>query len=135
VPTSIMLACNNPDNGEFTGECDFIEFDSGSGDIEIRMQGRSVTVNFERKGHRDGGPATGDCTLRVGRITIPALGYESWVGNWCWDEARVRHVFALKVLNYLIRRGWHCEEGPSEFFDAINSGRQLTPNEWKAATK
>ena len=116
----IMLCCNDYHNGAFLGYAESIEV----GDITM-VDGR-VTVGYEEKKLKDSGPAEGDATLRIGRLRVPCLGYQTWVGNWCWDCAFVRAVHVQRILNYLIKRGFHCEQGPCALFDKINARQDIT---------
>jgi hypothetical protein len=123
----IELACNDPNNGQFLGFADFAEI------AGIRMQGGRVTVDYSNEQVRSARRhIDGHYTLRVGRIIVPHWHHHSWYGNWCWEAFSVTWPYALKVLNYLAKqRDWHCEEGPQGIYDAINSRKRVTPEEWR----
>jgi hypothetical protein len=120
----IALCCNDPDNGSWIGKAEHIEIEG------IEMYGPEVRVNHENRKLKSAGPAAGDTVLRVGRVLVPCLGYRTWWGNWCWDCASVRAMNALKVLNYLISRGWKCEQAACEVYDAINDGEPISGAQW-----
>lgn len=121
----IALCCNDPDNGNFLGKAEHVEIEG------IELYGPEVTCNQEDRKLKSAGPAEGDTVLRVGRCVVSCLGYRTWWGNWCWDAASVRAVNALKVLNYLISRGWRCEQAACEVYNAINEGKPIKPEQWK----
>lgn len=121
----IAMCCNNPDNGVFQGKTDFIEIE------DVRLYGPEVTCREEDRTLKSARPVEGNTTLRIGRVCVPCLAYKTWWGNWCWDCASVRAVNALKVLNYLIERGWRCEEAADEVFEAVNAGKPIDGPTWK----
>jgi hypothetical protein len=121
----IDMCCNDPDNGSWTGKAEYIHIQ------DVELYGPVVSVNHEGRKLKSARPAEGDTTLRIGRVVVPCLGYKTWYGNWCWDAAAVRAVNALKILNYLIGRGWKCEQAACEVYDAINAGHPIDPQRWK----
>lgn len=121
-----MLCCNDHRSGVFLGYAEAVEVQ------EVSLVGGRVSVNYEMKKLARAQTVEGDHTLRIGRIRVPALGYKTWVGNWCWDLVHVRAVHALTILNYLASKSdWHCEEAECSIFEAFNDRRLVTPEEWK----
>lgn len=65
--------------------------------------------------------------LHIGRLKVRCLGYSTWVGNWCWDAARVSIDDAARLLAYLQRSGrWTCEEGATKLFRLWHAGEPIT---------
>jgi hypothetical protein len=114
VSIHVMLCCNDWRDGNFEGRAECVEIEG------LKMQGGSIRVN-----HENG-------VLQFGRLKVKA-SYKTWVGNWCWDMATVSAVDARRMLNYLIRQKWHCEEGACGLFDKINAGQEIGEVEWKEA--
>jgi hypothetical protein len=122
VPVTIMLCRNNPDNGNPTPYADSVEL------FDCHLTGSRVRVACTTKPLPDATPVQGLFTLHVGRVRIPCLDYRTWVGNWCWDAASVRLIFAVQVWNYLAANpNWHCEEGPSKLFEMFNAHTRIDP--------
>ena len=126
MPLRVMLACNDPDNGNWTGKADMVEIEG------IELEGRAVSVDHYPRKMRKALSGEGIETLRIGRCVVPSLGYRRWVGNWCWDCAHVRAMNALHILNYLVSRGWRCTAGTCEVADAIDAGKAIDQNTWKS---
>lgn len=92
--TRISLCCNDPDNGRFDGRCSGIEWNAvipehGTAELSFEpnhIPGPALTVDHEEK------------TLRLCRVSIPFHGYQAWVGNWCWDEFRVKSADLERLL-------------------------------------
>lgn len=128
MPITVMLCCNDPNNGLFLGKAESIEV----GDIEL--EGPSIAISYKEQKLSRASPMEGEHTLRIGRLQVPALGYKTWVGNWCWDAAKVRGVHALRILNFLAAKPhWHCTQAVCEIYEAFNDRRKITPDEWKRA--
>jgi hypothetical protein len=127
---SISFACNNPDNGNFTGRFDKLEVDAGNLHLEFESAdypSRGIPVSFEF-------PVTnGYGKVKVGRLEVQGLSYKNWYGNWCWDMARFTWCDALAIINYLGRsKVWRMVDGDTDLFEAFNERREITPLEWKA---
>ena len=99
-PTTIelMLCCNDDRNGMNTGHADGIDL-CDNGDIMMALRGTPRVCRLVGN------------VLTIGRIKVTAITYQTWVGNWCWDCARVTLEDAARVLNYLRTCGWDCEMG------------------------
>jgi hypothetical protein len=111
----ICFACNDPDNGNFIGVSESIEFSFGLYGTIILAGGRCVTKE-------DNG------ALQISRLRVPAIYYTTWYGNWCWDSCVVSFRNAVKVLNYLAKKqDWHCEEAPDWIYEAVNTKAAINP--------
>lgn len=45
---------------------------------------------------------------KVGRRRFPIVGHHgTWVGNWCWDDARMKEPTARELVAYLLERDFH----------------------------
>ena len=133
----VMLACNDPDNGVHTGYCDAVELLPRwrDGDPLLKLDGvpwrcqcQAITAK-----ERVWCAGTGyEGLLRFGRLRVPYLDAQSWVGNWCWD-AVVLHVehAAILVATLCASPRWGIEEGASVLYDAWQAGLK-TAGEWEA---
>lgn len=103
----LHLACNNPDNGNHTGQVDSIQFFGGDDlDPMLMLNGQDLVCRLLN--------SMTDSTvfLRLGHLSsVVVHRYANWVGNWCWDAALVSAADAAKVANYLRSRGWQNEGG------------------------
>lgn len=63
--------------------------------------------------------------LRIHRVWFPFKAQRTWHGNWCWDSFEFERGTGKRLL-LLMREngGWHCEAGPSVFYNWWNR----TPN-------
>lgn len=106
----VMLAVNNWRNGSHQGFIDQIEFDDW-----LKLEGLRTACRHEKDG-----------TLRIGRRHFPIRGYGTWVGNWCWDAARVTTEVAQEIAEYLRASGrWSCFEAEEHVFEAWENGAPL----------
>ena len=109
----ISLACNDPRNGNPTGYVDAIQV-RPAGDIESLMQlvgGRlSLRMFYSANSKKPR-------EIKIGHIILRIHSYSTWVGNWCWDEASADTDQVERLLAYLQRRGWTCEQGESTLYE------------------
>lgn len=127
---SLHLACNDPDNGNHTGQVDSIQF-YGSDNLDpmLMLHGRALRCVPWRSG---GGKTR---FLRLGHFpAIRMPGYATWVGNWCWDAALISDDDAAKIANYLRKRGWHNEGGWVEMGDKWDSSEPFTGKDFQEVT-
>lgn len=112
----LMLAVNNPDNGCDSGRVCAITFEyENSPDFALELEDGDMVCRRESDG-----------SLRIGRRRFPIHGYATWVGNWCWDCARVTTETAQEIAEYLRASGkWHLLSGYEELFEAWESGAPL----------
>jgi hypothetical protein len=117
---SIRVAfCCNDERGLFTERVEAVDFHDARG-FEARVAGPALVLRFDAK--------TKD-QVKVGRrIFAIAEGSRRYgVGNWCWDGARMSQREAVRLLEYLLERGYQAEEwttsgGP--FVGAIEASRR-----------
>ncbi len=105
IAVTLHVACNDPDNGMFTGKFDAAEISAAGCDTIIRLDGPDTRIAEIRDPS-----CTPKSRLRVGRLVMPLYGSREWVGSWCWDAYKILLPDAVRVLNYLKRRGWTWEE-------------------------
>lgn len=126
MPIKVSLCCNDHRNGNYLGYAESLEIE------DITLVGGRVKVGILEQRVTGANAAAGDKTLIVGRCRIPCLSYTGWYGNWCWDMARVRSVYALELLNYLAGlKHWHCEDGPQIVVRKFDRHERMTPDEWR----
>lgn len=100
----LMLCCNDHRNGMHTGRVDGADLMYG-GDIALALRGRPLTCKL-----------MGDI-LQIGHVKVQPITYQTWVGNWCWDSAKLSLDDAARVLTYLRKRAWDCEMGYKALWD------------------
>ena len=98
MPVTIMLCCNDWRNGNPTPYAESVEL------FECQLSGGRVRVDWDKKPLPESKPYQGEQTLRVGKLRLPCLAYNTWVGNWCWDAASIRLIYAVEIWNYLAER-------------------------------
>lgn len=105
----VMFCCNDHRNGMPTGRIDALEAEGVChlvGNASYRENGRSV---------------------KIGRFTYPLeSGIGAWVGNWCWNGARMQVSVLAALLERLRQDGWDCEEGAEEIWHAISHDEPIT---------
>lgn len=113
----LMFCTNDPDNGSHTGRSDSFEFD----DL-MRLEGGSVVCRHIGN------------SIKIHRRKYPILSYGSWIGNWCWDGARVTVETANAIANYLQSLDeFSCNEAEEGLYEAwqakqpIDFGKVITP--------
>lgn len=105
----IMFAVNELDYGQNTGKADAFEFD---GFDTLKIEGLPVCCK-----------RIGNDMIRISRRKFPIISYRSWIGNWCWDGARVTIETANQIANYLRSTGkFECVEGEESIYTAWNNG-------------
>jgi hypothetical protein len=126
MPIEVMLCCNDHRNGNFLGYAEAIEVH------DVSLVGGRVTVGFKSEKLASAKSYQGEHTLRIGRLVIPCLGYQTWVGNWCWDCATVRGIESWRIINYLAGKPeWYCEKAECSIYEAFNDRCVVTIEEWK----
>lgn len=120
---TVMLCCNDPGNGEFTGRLTGLE-----------VGGCSLTIwpfeSIDGSGE-DGVPLTlWDGGIVVGWRSFPASDYCEHVGNWCWDAVEMDRRTALRLLRYIAELGADVESAPVGVFEALTAIRKRS---WEAA--
>ena len=114
----LSFACNDPDNGLFTGRVSSIEFESlyrvGKHPWEASLaltHIESLAFTVDSQGMR----------FRLCRIWFPFVAEREWFGNWCWNAYTMRRPQAKRLLGVLRDSGrWACEAGPTTFFNWFN---------------
>src|SRR5690242_18036938 len=102
----LSFACNDPDNGDFTGRCGAIDLHIGNecaADLDCGIGPRSRCPKLSICS------IEGERWVKISRQKFGILSYGRWHGNWCWDAVRVSPAVAASVLNYLRELKWHNE--------------------------
>lgn len=113
----LMLACNDPDNGMFTGLFGYADMSQAGKEHFLELEGPETRIEFSRP--------DGNGRLRIGRIIVDCGGEQDWVGNWCWRAYGLPIAEAVRVLAYLRKRGFTPTVGDSVLFRAWGK-RELT---------
>lgn len=125
---SVHMACNDPDNGDFTGHVCRISLENNA----LELTAKAWTITSYRRC-----PLLRDVTAR-GRHVFYLSGkpwqYErrqSWVGNWCWEGFALTAPVATEFLVWLHGRGlFQCEGGWVELTEAWDAPELKLPDEW-----
>jgi hypothetical protein len=106
----VMLCCNDPDTGNFTGKLEGIEVSGDDGDRLMSFEKRWLDVKPSVQ--------SDDKTwLRVGRCKYKIISYSRHVGNFCWDMALMDRTNAAKLLNDLHKsENWSLQEGYTDLW-------------------
>ena len=122
-PVSVMMLCNDGDNGMFTGICEAIDF----GDSLLRLGSKYINPKSPRLAYDfKQGPSNGFAAstaigkIRLSRRAFTIHGYKYGYGNWCWDMVIMTPATALQFLDYVkLLDTFSPEEGDTEFFEAF----------------
>lgn len=118
----LMLAVNDPDNGDFSGQVRAVEVvDRRGGDIYIGLESSFWDWAPPCRLWPEG-------ELQIGRRRFPILGHLSWVGNWCWDLVIVTAWTAARIFNWLRLQGyWSIDVGEHSMFE---KWQRAEPYKW-----
>lgn len=84
----VGFACNDGDNGLFTGKVEAISISRGGESLDLELQkGRASPLRVS------------DDFILIFRLKFETFGSKFWVGNWCWDE----YVLALPDAARLLK--------------------------------
>lgn len=105
----IMLCCND-ERGEPTWMMDRVDFEDADGH-RVALRGPSIC-----------------CRAGIGwfgRRRFRVDSHQTWVGNVHWDAVRMSKTEALRLLRYLLERGysadeWTCDGPFAAVLDAAN---------------
>jgi hypothetical protein len=104
----VSLACNDPDNGIFSGRLLMVEYNG----MELTHDhwGVGVAISF-----------LDERTIRVSRRQFAVNWRKSWYGNWCWEAVGMPRKEAHRLVAYLRESGdWHCESAPTRLYEWFN---------------
>lgn len=96
---NVMLSVNG-EGGHPTGHVDAVHVDDGLLELEGEFLYPSDNPTCSVFTHN------GVQKVRVGRRVWPIHGYNSWVGNWCWDEVTMERRHARELIAHVISRGF-----------------------------
>lgn len=120
---NIHFGCNNPRDGQFMDRCALFDLD---GELSIESNIYKGDDLWGAKIRR------ADNLVTIHRRSFRVVGWDYWVGNWCWDVARMVPDEAAKLLSYLRAlqcsgSPWYgCSEGAEPLFDLWLSGKKIT---------
>ena len=122
-PVSIMMLCNDGDNGMFTGICEAVDI----GDSLLRLRSKYLNPKSPRLSYDfEQGPSNGfEASTAIGKIRISRRafsihGYKYGFGNWCWDLVIMTPATALEFPDYLkLLDMFGADEGDTQFYEAF----------------
>lgn len=83
----VGFACNDGDNGLFTGKVEAISISRAGESLDLELQkGRASPLT------------AGEDWIRIFRLKLETFGSKRWVGNWCWDEYVLAVPDAARLL-------------------------------------
>lgn len=117
----LLMACND-DNGNHQGFAEQIQFEMDDNfDPVLELEG---VISCEIVFRVSRGVTTG--RLRLSHRWFPIEGYGTWVGNMCWDAARITTETAAAIANYLLAlKKLDCVAGQVELYEAWNAGQPI----------
>lgn len=121
----LAMACNDYRNGNHKGFADAINITDETGDGLHLVGDRPLSCGVT-KSTNSGMPRF----LRIGHLRLRIHSYSTWVGSWVWDEASMDASELAKAVNYLHKRGWHCEGGYVELSDKYEGDEAFTANDF-----
>jgi hypothetical protein len=113
----LHVACNDGDNGMFSGKCEALEIQYGR-DLDDRLSfspnffdwSPAFVVDWEKQWLQIGG--------------LPRINYTKHgghVGNWCWDCFKVRREDAANLITHpKIRKWFSLDEAPTDLWEAYH---------------
>lgn len=121
IQVTVMLCCNDPRNGLFTGHLSAIE-------VGPNMKFQTPGIWDEHSGPRlrylwEPGRFTDNARIAISGRYFPVVHHRSWFGNWCWDAVNMRGSTVLTLLNWMRGKPW---------FDLEEAETRLW-NQWEAA--
>jgi len=102
---TVMFCCNDQNNGELSGVVENVQIG------EFELEGPMELVENSEVDEVLIGTTKYDANKRsvvLGGVEFPHRGYGKWVGNICWDAARMEPDTVLSLLNHLKRLKWDC---------------------------
>ena len=122
---SIVLCCNDPDNGMFNGR--FCKVEIGQDVLTLDNQywpPREPKLSYEFKNDGAYGSVSGfGAEPVVGRIKVSRQWFEVWGykygwGNWCWDLVLMTPEVTIDFVNYLKQLNvFQVESGETRWFN------------------
>jgi hypothetical protein len=124
------MACNDPDNGDFTGRVCQISLPDSM--LYLTARAWSITSMRGCPKLNDNWQSVGTPEFRFAGKRWPFFKRRSWVGNWCWDSFSMTTDTATEFLIWLHRRDlFQCEGGWTEMADAWEKPAPLVlPEQW-----
>lgn len=119
----VMLAVNDPNNGNFADECTAVEI---ADLITVYERGEPLPVAIVPDQTRTRSVVQAG-VLVVGDGRYRYWDYKYWVGNWCWDAVRMKVDAAARLLEQLRTKGWSYDEAETSLAEAWEKGEPLAP--------
>lgn len=120
MTTINLMLCVNNENGIHTGKVDGIDLYVGGIDNLLQLRGQPLNCHVWAQLNNEGR------SIKIGHIGLWATSYREYVGNICWNNARVQLREAVRVINYVRRRGWYCELGYDYLYYKFDAGQDIT---------
>lgn len=116
----LMLACNDPDNGAFTGKFDLVEVLDPKHHILLSLSGPTSKMMY-------GGVGASELKgLTIFRTRIIVDDEITRFGNWCWNAYPLGYADAVRALNLLKCSGFEAEGGNGDAWDLWHADGPIT---------
>ena len=123
----VMLATNDPSNGNDTGCVSCVEIHIGSNlgsalrlECVRREPTCAVRCSLEKVSY-----------VRIGRKTFPISVHRNWYGNWCWRAVWMCNDAAARMVNHLRAMDkFDVEEGWTALFDKWTTTEPYGPEDF-----
>lgn len=123
---NVMLCVRN-ENGNPTGKVEGIDVYAGGADNLLQLRGQPLNCHVWEQLSNEGR------SIKIGHMGLWAKSYQEYVGNIFWDTARVQVREAIRIINYVRRRGWFCELGYAHLYDKFDAGQDITVGDLERA--
>ncbi len=114
----VMVAWNHWRNGCFRGvltgaSCDVLHLESPywNAGIKAEIEGSCVVLGGKR----------------AERFEI--IGHREWVGNWCWDGLTMKRSEAVRMMNWLLKKGFRLDSAEESVWNKIERGETLVESD------
>lgn len=122
---SVMLCCNDPDNGNFTGKLSAVQFGDELMSLEVNVIGAEPGLKWDGR------------YIKVSRTKFRVTASGRWVGNWCWDSVEMTVADAARLANYLRSLRYksypifHCDAARTDLFEKWETTEPFTPADFR----
>lgn len=115
MSVGIMLAVNDPRNGQPTGRVHGLEIPPETISLEAPHPAPLGGISRRRN------------LLRIAGTTYRYLARVPWYGNWCWDLVEVSDEDAVDILDRLRKsERWTITAGEHAVFDKWERGEKIS---------
>lgn len=124
-PLATVQVCVNDRNGNPDEHLRGVVFEKGGAGSLVELEpGDQMSVRFcgdQERCQFGGRYKAAPYMLKVyGKGRLPVWVHAKCVGTVHWDAIGIPFTDLPHLLRWLAQAGWHCTNGPTEFFEAFN---------------